>query len=127
MSRKKIVLIALAVVVVFAAVFIFAAFKKIYTPTTGAKISEYTKPGKALLVIDVQEDSTGSKGKQTVPYPKAGEQIAVINKLINKASASGMQVVYIRQLFDNNLIPRTLIGQTIEGLPGVELSMAGTR
>jgi nicotinamidase/pyrazinamidase len=121
MSTKKKVLIALAAVGVITAVFIFAAFKKIYTPTTGEKISEYTKPGKALLVIDVQEDYTGLKGKQPVPYPNAGEQIAVINKLINKASASGIQVVYIRQLFDNNLITRTFIGRSIEGLPGVEL------
>jgi hypothetical protein len=48
---------------IFAAGSIFASFKQIYTPTTGAKISKYANPQKALLVIDVQEDYTGLKGK----------------------------------------------------------------
>lgn len=121
MSAKKIVLIALAAVLVFAAAFIFTAFKKMLTPTTGVKISKYADPAKALLVIDVQEDFTGLKGKQPVPYSNAGGPIAAVNKLIDKASASGVLVVYIRQLYDNNFVTRTFIGRTIEGLPGTEL------
>ena len=121
MSLKVKIFITLAVVVVCAAAFVFATFSRIYTPTTGAKISKYADPQKALLVIDVQEDYTGLKGKQPVPFPNAAATIGVINKLIDKASASGFQVVYIRHLFDNNFLTRTFVGRGIEGLPGTEL------
>ena len=121
MSAKKTILLSLAVLTIIAAVFIFATAKKIFTPTTGEKISKYADPAKALLVIDVQEDYTGLKGKQPVPYKNAEIQIAIINRLIDKASKTGIKVVYIRHLYDNNLLTRLFIGRGIEGLPGTEL------
>lgn len=103
MSVKKIVLLSLAVVLVACAAFIFVTAKKNYTPTQGARISRYADPKKALLIIDVQADYTGIDGKK-IPLLKGVEnQIANINRLIDMAAASGMEVVYIRQLFDNNL------------------------
>lgn len=121
MSWKMKLLITLAVVMVLGTSCIFLAFKKIYTPTTGAKISKYAAPQKALLVIDVQEDYTGLKGKQPVPYPNASDQITAINNVIDKASESGFQVVYIRHLFADNILTRTFMGRDIEGLPGTEI------
>ncbi len=121
MSRKKKVLISLLVVVVILAVIVFAIVKKIYTPTQGAKIAAYSKPQKALLVIDVQEDYTGLKGKQPVLYPNVEPQITVINETISKASKAGVRVVYIRQIFDDNFISQLLGGRTVEGKPGAEL------
>ncbi len=121
MSLWKKIPLSLAVIVVVVATLLFFTFKKIYTPTTGPKISSYASPAKALLVIDVQEDYTGVKGAKEPLLKNVEAQIAAINKLIDWASKSGMQVVYIRQLFDNNAIMRTLVGRTIEGLPGTEV------
>jgi nicotinamidase/pyrazinamidase len=121
MSLMKKILITLAVVVIVAAAFVFFAAKKIFTPTTGARIAAYSEPAKALLVIDVQEDFTGLKGKQPVPYKNVESQITNINKLIEKASQSGIQVVYIRHLYDDNLLMRLLIGRDIEGTPGTAI------
>jgi nicotinamidase/pyrazinamidase len=121
MSAKKIFLITLAVILIFAAALIFLTAKKMFTPTTGDRIGNYTDPGKALLVIDVQEDYTGLKGKQPVPYKNVDSQIAIINRLVDKASRSGMKIVYIRHLYENNLLTRLLIRRGIEGLPGTEL------
>jgi nicotinamidase-related amidase len=121
MSIKKKLIISLLAVIVIIAVFVVFAAKKIYTPTQGVKISKYDNPRKALLVIDVQEDFSGLKGKQPVPLKNVGEQIAVINGLIDNASKSGMEVVYIRQIFDDNFITRNFIGRAIEGQAGVEL------
>lgn len=95
--------------------------QKIYVPTKGKKISTYANPQKALLVIDVQEDYTGAKGKQPIPFKNAAAQIAAINRLIDSVSKSGMKVAYIRQVFDNNFITRIFVGRTIDGLPGTEL------
>lgn len=120
MSLKKI-LIGFGIIVLIGGVLLFFGFRKMYTPTTGPKISAYANPGKALLVIDVQEDYTGMSGRKEPMLKNVGSQIDTINKLIDKASTAGMQVVYIRQLFDNNFIMRTVVGRTIEGLPGTEL------
>lgn len=121
MSAKKTIFLAFGVVGIIAALFIFATARKIFTPTTGERIGKYADPCKALLVIDVQEDYTGLKGKQPVPFKNAESRIAIINKLIDNAARSGMKVVYIRHLFDNNLLTRLFIGRDIEGLPGTEL------
>jgi nicotinamidase-related amidase len=121
MSLKKYALISLAIVVVFVAAAGFVVVKKIYTPTQGKKISAYPNPRKALLVIDVQEDYTGLKGKQPVLFSGVEDRIATINRLIDHASKSGMKVAYIRQLFDDNFIVRLLGGRTIEGQPGSDL------
>lgn len=121
MSIKKYALISLAVVVVLVAGVGFIVAKKIYTPTQGKKINKYTNPQKALLVIDVQEDYTGLKGKQPILFKGVEREIETINRLIDNASESGMKVAYIRQLFDNNFIVRLLGGRTIEGQPGTEL------
>ncbi|MBI5074326.1 MAG: cysteine hydrolase [Nitrospirae bacterium] len=120
MSLKNKALIAVTVIIAIIAVYSFVMIRKIYTPTTGDKIGTYAHPAKALLVIDVQEDYTGAKSK-TPLFKNVDGQIAAINGLIDTASKSGMQVVYIRQLFDNNLMTRRFIGRTIEGLPGAEL------
>jgi len=121
MSLVKKILITVVVVILAVGTLVFFEFKKIYTPTTGPRISSYTDPAKALLVIDVQDDYTGVIGRKEPIYKNVDDQIARINKLIDKASLSGMQVVYIRQLFSNNIIMRNMIGRTIEGLPGTEL------
>lgn len=121
MTTKKYVLISVAAVVVLIVIGTITIAKKIYTPTQGAKIAKYATPRKALLVIDVQEDYTGPKGKQPVLFKGVDAQISTINGLIDSASKSGMEVVYIRQLFDNNFITRNFVGRTIEGQPGTEL------
>lgn len=121
MSLWKKILLSVAVIIVIAATALFFVFNKMYAPTTGPRISAYANPAKALLMIDVQEDYTGIKGAKQPLLKNVEPQIAAINKLIDWASKSGMQVVYIRQLFDNNVIMRTFVGRTIEGLPGTEV------
>ncbi len=120
-SMKKYLLISLAAIVVVFGVFVVITMKKMFTPTRGAKIAAYSNPQKALLVIDVQEDYTGLKGKQPVLYPNVESQITAINGLIDRASKAGVRVVYIRQIFDDNFISRLLGGRTIEGKPGAEI------
>jgi nicotinamidase/pyrazinamidase len=120
MSVNKYVLISMAIVLVLTVSVVALTVRHIYTPTRGKHIGKYANPGKALLVIDVQEDYTGS-GKQPVLFRGVEGRIANINKLIDSSSKSAMEVVYIRQIFPDNLITRRLVGRTIEGQPGTEL------
>ncbi len=121
MSVKKVFVISVATIVVILGVFVITIMKKMFTPTQGQKIVAYATPRKALLVIDVQEDFTGIKGKQPVPYKGAEPQIAAINELIDRASKAGVRVVYIRHMFDNNFITRILPGRDLEGEPGAQM------
>lgn len=118
---KKYILISLAVVVAVAVIGAAVMARKIYAPTQGQKIGKYEDPRKALFVIDVQEDYTGLKGRKPALYKDVEGRIATINSLIDSASKSDMEVVYIRQIFPDNLITRLFIGRTIEGRPGTEL------
>jgi nicotinamidase/pyrazinamidase len=121
MSTRKYVVISLAAITVILTIIVFAVMKKIFTPTQGAKIATYSNPQKALLVIDVQEDYTGLKGKQPVPYKGVDPQIAAINDLVDMAAKAGLKVVYIRHIYDDNFLTRLIIGRDIEGKPGTEM------
>ncbi len=121
MTVKKCILTTLGLVVVFAVGGVIYTAKQLYTPTTGKHIAKYANPRKALLIIDVQEDYTGLKGKQPPLFKNVEGQIATINALIDHALKSGMEVAYIRQVFNNNIITRLIPGRTIEGLPGTEI------
>lgn len=121
MSFFKKTLITLIIVFLVVVVFLLFEYKKMFTATTGPRISSYADPNEALIVIDVQDDYTGVSGRKEPIFKNVDNQIAKINKLIDKASASGMQVVYVRHLFSNNFITRNIIGRSIEGLPGTEL------
>lgn len=121
LSIKKIALTSIAALLIVCAIFVFVTARKIYTATEGTKINRYADPKKALLVIDVQEDYTGLNGKKSPLLKGVDNQVFNINRLIDAAAAAGMEVVYIRQIFDNNVLTRLFVGRTIDGLPGTEL------
>lgn len=121
MSLVKKISIIVIIVILAVGTLLFFEIKKMYAPTTGTRIGSYVDPAKALLVIDVQDDYTGVSGRKEPIFKNVDSQIATINTLINNASSSGMQIVYIRHLFSNNFITRNMIGRSIEGLPGTEL------
>lgn len=121
MTVKKCILTTICLVVVFAIGGVIYTAKQLYTPTTGKHIDKYANPRKALLIIDVQEDYTGLKGKRPPLFKNVERQIGTINNLIDHALKSGMEVAYIRQVFDNNVITRYLVGRTVDGLPGTEI------
>lgn len=120
MSVKKVIVLSLAGVIVILGAFTFVFMKKMFTPTQGAKIAAYARPTKALLVIDVQEDFMGLKGKQPVLYKSVEPQIAAINGLIERATKAGLKIAYVRHMYDNNVLTRLLIGRDLEGMPGTE-------
>lgn len=116
---KKFMLV-LAVLIVISAIFLFLGVRKFFTPTAGERIAGYENPSKALLVIDVQEDFTGINSRLGPQYRNAWAQISVINRLIERATETGMHVVYIRHIFHNNYFTRKFIGRALEGFPGAE-------
>lgn len=84
----------------------------------------YGNPKKALLIIDIQEDYTGTTAKPPFPYKDSERLITTVNKLIEKASEENIIIIYIRQEFDG-FIGRAVSklvghGTAIKGKPGTE-------
>ena len=101
--------LALIVVVIIAAIVLAAVimlFRGMFIATKGRKISAYPDPRKALVVLDLQEDYSATGIRQPVTSPPANGMLFTVNRLIDKAAQSGIEVVYLRQVFSNNLFVR---------------------
>ena len=80
--------------------------RSMFMATRGRRIADYPTPRQALVVLDLQEGYRGTNNRQPVTIPPTFGLIATVNRLIDNATLSGMEVAYIRQLFSNNLIVR---------------------
>jgi nicotinamidase-related amidase len=94
--------------------------KKGTVVTTGVPIESYQSHNSALLVIDIQEYTTGDISLNEV-YKKASDGlIRTINELIEKSAETGIPVIYIRNEVSNPLV--NLINNSMApGNPGAQL------
>jgi nicotinamidase-related amidase len=80
--------------------------RSMFVATRGRRIALYQNPRKALVVLDIQEGYSGTATRQPVTAPPATGMLATVNRLIDLAAETGMEVAYIRQVFSNNLFVR---------------------
>jgi nicotinamidase-related amidase len=86
------------------------------SPTNGARIAG-ARHGKALIVIDLQEDYTGPHAKQ--PYAEPAKLVAAANQLVDAASAGGWPVFLVRVTMPDDWVHGLMTGFTaIAGTPG---------
>ncbi|MDD5224476.1 MAG: cysteine hydrolase [bacterium] len=118
-------LIVLVILILFLLGLLAGAISYTVIPTKGAKIGKYPSPQKALLVIDIQEDYTGTAAKPPFPLPDSEKLITVANKLIESASKNNVVVVYIKQEFSGfwgMIFSRAFTKSTgRKGTPGAEI------
>jgi nicotinamidase-related amidase len=107
------------------AAFVASVYIMLTQATQGARIVEYKNPQKALLVIDIQEDTTGTMALPLSPYKDKAEYIARLNKVIEDASRKNILIVYVKQEFDGlwgkTLSRAVLCGSDIKGQPGTKV------
>lgn len=118
-NRKvlKIFLSIFGVIIIVIAIF-FIRVLSLTTPTNGDPISEYSDPKSALLVIDMQNDTTGDNSF----YGDTTDFIDKVNQSIDIARKNSMEIVYIKQEYKNN--PFDLLissGKYRAGTEGVQL------
>ncbi|MBL4931718.1 isochorismatase family protein [Clostridium paridis] len=78
------------------------------------------KNKRALLVIDIQEDATGTKSKS--PYKDTNKLINDANLIINESNKKGIAIIYIKHYFKNNFFYRLINrNRFIKGTPGSEI------
>jgi nicotinamidase-related amidase len=107
------------------AVFVASVYIMLTQATQGVRIAEYKNPQKALLVIDVQEDTTGITAPPLSPYKGNAEYITRLNKVIEYMNSKNILIVYVKQEFDG-LWGKTLSwtvfgGSNIKGNPGTKV------
>lgn len=124
MKTKNKISIGITVLAICAIVLLLAVIVAT-GPTQGKKIEKYENPQKALLIIDVQEDYTGSTAKPPFPYKDSGRLITTVNNLIHEANKKNVLVIYIKQEFDGilgRIFSKILAGGTaIKGNAGAEI------
>ena len=81
-------------------------YRSMFMATRGKRIADYPEPRKALVVLDIQEGYSGTAARQPVTAPPPHGMLATVNRLIDRAAETGMEVAYIRQVFSNNLFVR---------------------
>jgi hypothetical protein len=121
---KKIILRTLAVVVILilmAVVFAYFVFTKMMAVSQGQPIPKVEKFTSALLVIDIQEGTSGSLaaqggyGERVLPFLKN------VNQIIRQADSSGMVIAYIYQENTHWLINFLTHDVLAKGTPGTDL------
>lgn len=77
-------------------------------------IPQYKDPKSALLVLDVQQEFTGTSAWYSIPHAAAAQLIEVVNDVTKKAKESGVFVAYAQQGFgrdSSNIFGRYLFGR----------------
>jgi len=114
---KRILLIALGLLVLGAAVLGIAIWRAV-SPTTGPRI-DAGRTGKALVLIDLQEDYTGPNAKQA--YADPVRLISAANDLLAAAQAGGWPVFLVRVAMPDDWLHALMSGGTaIVGTRGAE-------
>jgi nicotinamidase-related amidase len=119
-TKKRMLLIVLSVIFMIGIILVTATIftgMQINTPTKGVPISQYDSPRSALLVIDVQKDTTSNTA-----YGDTAEFVEKVNQAIAFAQANGMDVLYVKNEYGYNPIVLLLsMGKYREGTTGAEL------
>ena len=125
MTHTRKTLFGIAIALVALAVVAAVAVGFMVSPTSGPPIAAYSSLRKALLVIDVQEDYTGTTAKSPFPYEDAAGLVSRINRAIARAVQQGYLVIYVRQEFDGVLgalfSAAFSDGTAMKGRPGTEI------
>lgn len=75
---------------------------------------------KALIVVDLQKDFLCDGRKPMFSY-NTKELIDNVNDSIDRCLKDGYDIIYIRQVYQNIVTNRKLIGFAIKGTPGADL------
>lgn len=117
---KRILLVLAALLVLGSAALAFAIWTSI-APTWGPRI-EASRQGKALILVDLQEDYTGPNAKQ--PYKESDRIVSAANRLIEAARTGGWPIYMVRVAMPNDWFHALMTGGTaIAGTKGAEFDV----
>ena len=125
MRTIKKIMLSTAIAVFGFILFLLVQIINLSRPTKGQTITQYNNPKQAVLVIDIQEDFTGTTARPPFPYRDSDKLISTVNKITESASHKNVLIVYIKQElsgFSGRLLSNLVGGGVaIKGNPGTEV------
>ncbi len=122
MKKKIIIWMAVIVVCFFGIMVGWVGYMA--SPTKGLSIQKYSSSRKALCIIDLQEDVTGSTATSPYPYKNSIELLTTVNDLIKKSLEKNINVIVIDQEFGGILCTfwsKLFVGgRLMKGHPGTK-------
>ncbi|MBN2012371.1 cysteine hydrolase [candidate division KSB1 bacterium] len=121
--KKIIIRMLLIVVLLVVAIFVYGLIlvKQAAVISEGALIPNYENPEAALLVIDIQEGTSGRSSMIEGLIEQSDSLIRTVNHVIDIADSNGMPVIYITQENENWLV-NLASGKTMaKGSPGADI------
>jgi nicotinamidase-related amidase len=119
MKRWKKIFVWVLASTMLVAILFFSMVYWSMRPTTGEPIDKYLSPKTALLIIDIQEDFTGSHAKK--PYRDGDRIVSTSNTLLAQAKEKGIIIIYIENVIDNLVISALMGGINAPGSPGSQI------
>ena len=120
-NKRKRLRVLLPIIGVVIVLIIIVAVSVIYAtaPTKGEPIVRYNEPKAALLVIDVQNDTTNN----TAFYGDTTRFLENVNQAITFAEENDMEILYVKNITENNPVLQMLSGGRYkDGTVGAELA-----
>ena len=101
--------------------YIIITVKFLSTASTGKPIPEYSSRRSALVVIDIQEGTTGDLSVSHGFRDQAVFFIKAVNQVISQADSLNLPIIYILQENTHWLLNLASNGQLATGSPGVSI------
>ncbi|MDR2956987.1 MAG: cysteine hydrolase [Coriobacteriales bacterium] len=119
--KKRPMIIAMiaipAVIVIACVAAVVITVVTLNTPTKGEQITKYSNPRAALIVLDMQNDTTSNSA-----YKNTNQLLDNVNDAITRAQLNGIDVIYVKNEYEDNPIISILSGGRYQkGTLGVEL------
>jgi nicotinamidase-related amidase len=117
----KRLLFYLAVMLLFFVAYLAYLYDDAVSVSKGFPIKTYENPTTALLVIDIQEGTTGKYSSDQAYSDQSSTLIKSVNRVISAIYDSGLPVVYIRQQTENWFLKWADGYVLAEGSPGIAI------
>ena len=121
---KKIILRTLLVIfllIVVLVIYTAIIIKSVTVISTGETIPEYENQKSALIVIDIQEGTSGEFSILNGLIEQSDSLINAVNRIIAIADSNNMPIVYITQETENWLINLASSNCLAKGSPGAAI------
>jgi len=121
---KTIIVRALIVIACIAALtsgYVFHVLLAVLVVSKGEPIPRYTVARSALLVIDIQDGTTGGSSHSSSLVKQSAALIGTVNAITARAQKLNMPVIYIRHEYTDRVFNFITMGMLATGTKSVEL------
>lgn len=119
---KKIIVVLSLIIALFVG-YIFFSLGFFARVSKGEFIAVYKNPGAALIIVDIQRGITDKESTYGLDSRQRDEMLKNNNRILQSKKSADLQVVYIRQVFADDLMIKLFTGGKMQkGSQGAHIS-----